>query len=287
AGNPELATKAVMVSGVFNIAGDYFCVFVLDMGIMGAGLATGVSSVLSLLVMLTHFRSKRCTIHFAKPRGLARMLKDIAVTGFATFFTDVAMGILTILFNHQVLKYLGSEALSIYGVIINVSTFVQCCAYSVGQASQPIISANFGAGRGGRIRQVLNYASVTALLFGLFWVLLSLFAPNLYVRIFMSPTESILAAAPAVIRVYGISFLLLPFNIFSTYYFQALIQPRTSFVVSVARGAVLSGILIYLLPALFAPAALWFAMPVTELAVAIYAAVRMMQFTNRLPDITA
>ncbi len=286
-GNPELATKAVMVSGVFNIAGDYFCVFVLDMGIMGAGLATGVSSVLSLLVMLTHFRSKRCTIHFAKPRGLARMLKDIAVTGFATFFTDVAMGILTILFNHQVLKYLGSEALSIYGVIINVSTFVQCCAYSVGQASQPIISANFGAGRGGRIRQVLNYASVTALLFGLFWVLLSLFAPNLYVRIFMSPTESILAAAPTVIRVYGISFLLLPFNIFSTYYFQALIQPRTSFVVSVARGAVLSGILIYLLPALFAPAALWFAMPVTELVVAIYAAVRMMQFTNRLPDITA
>ncbi len=76
-------------------------------------------------------------------------------------------------------------------------------------------------------------------------------------------------------------------NIFSTYYFQALIQPRTSFVVSVARGAVLSGILIYLLPTLFAPAALWFAMPVTELAVAIYAAVRMMQFTNRLPDITA
>lgn len=66
------------------------------------------------------------------------------------------MGILTVLFNRQIMKYLGADALAIYGPIIQVSTFVQCCAYSVGQAAQPIISTNFGAGRGDRIRETLR-----------------------------------------------------------------------------------------------------------------------------------
>ena len=59
------------------------------------------------------------------------------------------MGILTVFFNRQIMYWLGAAALSVYGVIVNISGFVQCCAYSVGQASQPIISNNFGAGRGG------------------------------------------------------------------------------------------------------------------------------------------
>lgn len=64
----------------------------------------------------------------------------------------------------------------------------------------------------------------------------------------MSPTEEILAMAPAIVRTYAVSFLLLPFNIFSTYYFQAIMKPKAAFVVSVARGLVISGVLILLLP---------------------------------------
>ncbi len=63
--------------------------------------------------------------------------------------------------------------------------------------------------------------------------------PNLFVRIFMTPTEEILAITPNIVHSYGISFLLLPFNIFSTYYFQALMKPTASFLVSVGRVAVI------------------------------------------------
>lgn len=65
------------------------------------------------------------------------------MTGFSTFFIDIAMGILTILFNRQIMAYLGTNALAVYGVIVNVSTLVQCCAYSIGQASQPIFSTYY------------------------------------------------------------------------------------------------------------------------------------------------
>lgn len=281
-GNPALATKAVLFGGIFNVFGDYFFVFALKMGIMGAGLATAMGSVFSLLIMLTHFFSKKNTLRFVKPVKLLSMLKSICVTGFSTFFIDVAMGILTMLFNRQILKYLGTDALSIYGIIINISTFVQCCAYSIGQASQPMISTNFGAGKGERIAQILKYALGTAAVFGLIWTALAVFVPNLFVRIFMTPTEEILTIAPGIIRSYGVSFLLLPFNIFSTYYFQALMRPKTSFVVSVSRGAVISGILICVLPAVAGANAIWFAMPVTELLVAIYVTIRMRQYTKAI-----
>lgn len=282
-GNPGLATKAVLFGGIFNVVGDYFFVFMLDMGIMGAGLATVIGSVLSLLIMLSHFAGKKNSLHLAKPTALLQKWKQITVTGFSSFFIDVAMGILTILFNRQILKYLGTDALAVYGIIINISTFVQCCAYSIGQASQPIISMNFGAGYGNRIRTLLRYTLCTAALFSIFWTGLSLLAPNLYVRIFMSPDDHILEIAPAIIRVYGLSFLLLPLNIFSTYYFQALMKPLAAFIVSVSRGALISGILIYLLPAFWGGESIWFAMPITELIVAVYAGMEIYLCTKKLP----
>lgn len=281
-GNPTLATKAVIFGGVFNVFGDYFLVFTMDFGIFGAGLATVLGSVASLIIMCSHFFSKKNTLRFVKPSRLLNKLKSITVTGFSTFFIDVAMGILTILFNRQILKYLNTDALSVYGIIINISTFVQCCAYSIGQASQPIISTNYGAGKGDRIREVLKYAVGTAVIFGLIWTGAALAVPNLFIRIFMTPTERILQIAPAIIRSYGLSFLLLPFNIFSTYYFQSLMKPTTSFIVSVARGAVISGILILILPILAPASSIWFAMPITELIVAVFVAIMMMRYTREL-----
>lgn len=280
--NPALATGAVLAGGIFNIFGDYFFVFTCDMGAFGAGLATAIGSALSFLVMLSHFFTKKNTLRLVRPEGLVRKLKEITATGFSTFFIDVAMGILTILFNRQIMVYLGTNALSVYGVIVNISTFVQCCAYSVGQASQPIISTNFGAGRGDRIRETLKYTLGTVAVFSIFWTVVTMTLPNVFIRIFMSPTPEVLEIAPGIMRCYGISFLLLPLNVFSTYYFQALMKPKTAFIASVARGLVISGVLIYLLPAVFSGNAIWFAMPVTELAVAVYVTRQMIKNTKQL-----
>ena len=278
------AAAAVLSGGIFNIFGDYFFVFALDMGIFGAGLATAIGSVISLLVALTHFLSPKNTLRFLWPSRLPQKLRAILVTGFSTFFIDIAMGILTMLFNRQILQGLGTDALAVYGVIVNVSTMVQCCAYSVGQAAQPILSASFGAGKWGRIRAALKYALMAAAFFSAVWTLLVFLFPNGFIRIFMSPTGDILRIAPAILRSYGVSFLLLPLNIFSTYYFQSLMKPRASFSVSVLRGLVLSGALIYALPALLGPGAVWFAMPVTEAVTAVGVCVLIVRYTRPAPQ---
>lgn len=280
--HPGLATAAVLSGGIFNIAGDYFFVFTLGMGIMGAGLATAMGALVTFLVMLSHFFGKRNSLKLVRPVRPVMKFRQLIITGFSTFFMDVSMGILTMLFNRQIIKYLGTNALSVYGVIVNISTIVQCCAYSVGQAAQPIFSINYGAGNFGRIKETLKYALYSTAFFSFLWTLLIFAFPNGFISIFMAPTEEILKIAPFIMRSYGISFLLLPLNIFSTYYFQSLMKTSASFFVSISRGLVLSGLFIYLLPLLINANAVWYAMPITEAIVAVIVLLLMLKYTRGL-----
>jgi Na+-driven multidrug efflux pump len=92
----------------------------------------------------------------------------------------------------------------------------------------------------------------------------------------------VLEIAPGILRLYGLSYILLPFNIFATYYFQAAMQPRLSTAVSLARGTVISGGMILLMPCLLGADALWLAMLVTETLVAGFCAVFMVRCTRKL-----
>ena len=279
---PAKATAAVLAGGIFNIFGDYFFVFVCDMGIRGAGLATAIGQIISTAILLSHFLSRRCTLRLAPPRGFILRTARIVTTGFATFFIDIAMGILSMLFNNQIMRYSGSDALAVYGVIINVSTLVQACAYGVGQAAQPIISVNFGAKKTGRIFETLRWSLMTCAALSLFWTGLTMAFPLQLTGLFMELTPSVAAIAPAIERTYFISFLLLTYNIFSTYYFQAIWKPAASFAVSVLRGTVISGALIFLLPVVGGADALWFAMPITELVVALLVTMLIVRYNKTL-----
>lgn len=266
---PGKATVAVICGGIFNVAGDWFFVFVCDMGIRGAGLATALGQCITFCILLSHFFSAKCTLRLVRPAALCRDLCRIFTTGFSTFFVDIAVGVLSMLMNNQIMRYEGTSALAVYGVIINVNMLVQACAYGIGQAAQPIMSVNFGAGQYKRVRETLYLSLFTVAVMSLAWTAITMGFPAQLTGLFMSPTPEVLVIAPAIMRCYFSSFLLLPLTIFSTYYFQSILKPGASFLVSVSRGLVISGILIFLLPAVWGGRALWLAMPITELIVAV------------------
>lgn len=284
-GAPGLATKSVIYGGFFNVFGDYFFVFTMNWGAYGAGLATALGSILSFIIMMTHFTGKGNTLCLVRPEHFALKFGKIITTGFSTFFIDISIGIMNVLLNRQIMKYLGTDALSVYAIIINITCFVQCCSYSIGQAVQPVISENLGAGKGSRIREILKYSLMTAAVFSLFWTVLSLAVPNFYTHLFMKPTQAVLDIAPRIIRKYSIAYILLPLNVFSTYYFQALMKPGTAFTVSVSRGIVVSGILVFLMPAVFGADSIWFVMPITEAVIAVYVICKMVKYTQQLHDV--
>lgn len=282
ANNPSLATKAVITGGIFNCFGDYFCVFVLDMGILGAGLATAIGQYIAIFIMLSHFVSKKNTLRFVKPTQVLKKIGNISVNGFSTAINDLAMGIIGILFNRQIMMHLGSDALAVYGIITQVTAFAQCLAYGAGQAGQPIISQNFGAGQYNRIKECLKYGLYTCAGMGAFWVIAMLVFPNAIMNFFMNPTPSVVEIAPSILRAYGISYMLLPFNLFATYYFQAMMKPNISLIASLTRGAVISGALIMLLPMVFGADSIWYAMLITEIFVAVFCAIYMIRCTKEL-----
>lgn len=281
-GNPGLATTAVITGGVFNAFGDYFFVFTMDMGIFGAGLATAIGLMISVLMMLTHFVSKKNTLHFVKPTAVLRKVGNISLTGFPTAINDLAMGVSTMLYNRQIIKYFGVDALAVYGIIVQVVAFAQCCAYGAGQAAQPIISQNFGAGQNIRIKECLKYGLYTCAAFGIFWTAITMLVPNLFVHIFMTPTKAVLKIAPGIIRAYGISFVLLPFNLYATYYFQTIMKAKISLVSSLARSVFISGVMITVMPLIAGASAIWYAMLVTEVLVAIFNIHHMIKCTRKL-----
>ena len=71
------------------------------------------------------------------------------------------------------------------------------------------------------------------------------------------------------------AFLLLPLNIFSTYYFQSVLQTKLSLLVSLMRGIVISGIMVIILPMIWNPGAIWYSMVITETIVAVYVVNKM------------
>lgn len=280
--NPGLATKAVIFGGIFNVFGDYFFVFTLDMGILGAGLATAIGLYASNLLMLSHFFGKKNTLRFVKPTSVFRKIRNITVTGFSTAISDLAMGIIGILFNRQIMKYLGTDALAVYGILAQITPFAQCLSYGAGQAAQPIISQNLGAGQHDRIKECLKYGLYTCIGMGIFWTAVTQFAPNFFVNFFMKPTPSVLEMAPSILRAYGLSYIFLPFNLFATYYFQAMMKPNISMIASLARGAVISGAMIVLLPLVLGANSIWYSMLITEILVTVFSVIYMIRFTREL-----
>ena len=283
-GAPALAMIATVSGGLFNIAGDYLLVFVADMGIEGAGLSTGIGQTLAFCIMCSHFFSKRNTLRLVKPRNFFPRLAKIAATGFPSFVVDIAVGLLSIVFNNQIMKYLGETELAVYGVIININLVAQYMSYGVGQAIQPIVSRSYGAGEHTPIRKTTLYGAISAGAVAALFLALCEAAPMPIMRIFISDiTSDIEAVAQTAVRIYSLSYIFLPLNIFVTYYLQSIMKARASFAISLLRGFVLSSLFAFVLP-LGSPDALWWATFAAEAATFGVSAAMFVVYSRKLKN---
>ncbi|MDR2797683.1 MAG: hypothetical protein LBB80_05005, partial [Treponema sp.] len=168
-------------------------------------------------------------------------------------------------FNNQIMRYSNSTYLAVFGTIVSITALIQSLFYGVGQAIQPVVSSNFGVKNLYRVRIVLRYSIITALVMGgLFFALIFCF-PETILRMFMRPTGEILRVGPEIVRIYAFAYLLMGMNIIGSYYLQALKQSKNALIISLLRGFFIYLILVFLLPAMAGFNAIWLTMPVTEL----------------------
>ncbi len=135
-GDPNRAMAGVLAGGIVNIVLDIVMVFPLQMGIGGAALASVIGMTIQVIVGGTHFLSKKNGLKPARPEKWLTGMKNIMVSGIPSFFNEFANGFIVMLFNIQILKYCGENALSIYSVISNCVILFNSLFTGVGQSVQ-------------------------------------------------------------------------------------------------------------------------------------------------------
>lgn len=270
---PGLVMAGVISGGCFNIFGDWFFVFPLGMGMEGAAIATVLGTTLQCLILCSHLLRKCCGLKLAKPFRMGKAIRKIFVIGIGASLLDLGTVVLSTITNNQILRYGSEVELAIYGVMTTIAALVQAMYCGVGQAIQPLVSANFGGRQYGRVRQFLKMSVVTVLIMGVLFTALAEGLPVPIVQLFMDATPEVLAAAPSSMRLYSLLYLFLGFTVLSTYYLQSVMRDRASMAIGILRSLVVSGLLLYLLPLFWGINGVWLALPISECIVTVVAAV--------------
>lgn len=190
----------------------------------------------------------KCSLRLVKPFHAFPAVCGILVTGFGTAVLDLGVVILAILINNQIIRYGNNIALAIYGVVATISSLFQALFNGVGQAIQPIVSANRGAGSTDRIKHTWKLALTTVTGMGLAFAAVGLLFPVEMILLYMDATPEVIAAVPDIIRPYSLTFLSLGINIAATYYLQSAMHSRMSMIIGILRSIAVSGLLLVILP---------------------------------------
>src|SRR5690625_8026871 len=120
-------------------------IFILKLGLTGAALATVISVVVGLLVLLTHFFRKNSTIAFVKISWNKTAIKQINLIGFPSFLSEIGMGVFTISYNIAIAYYAGTVGLAAFSVLNYLHTFMFLLFMGIGSSIQQMIRYFYGA----------------------------------------------------------------------------------------------------------------------------------------------
>lgn len=263
--DPKRAMVGVLSGAAANIVLDYVFIFPMGMGMAGGAAATVIGNALTVVILLTHFASKRNTMRFSRRAISWSALRQIVPCGASSFLIEGAQGIVTFSFNRQLLRYLGTGAVVIYGIIANCAIVCMSLFNGVSQAAQPVLAANYGARLPERVRVVRRFGTCVVLGLGVVLASTAYWMPQVLIGLFVEPTAALYASGTPILRLYFLAFVPMGLNLFLSTYFQSIVRPAQSFAVTVLRGVVLPLALVLALPAVFGAGAIWFTVPATEL----------------------
>ena len=271
-GFAKTAMISTSIGGILNIILDPIFIFTLDMGVMGAALATIISQFASFIWVILFIFSKRTILKIRKEYLIpdTKILKQIIVLGSSPFFMTGSEGILNICFNNQVLAYGGDIAVSSMTVLFSIMQILSLPVEGLAQGTQPIISYNYGARRFDRVKRTISLARIIAIIYTSSMTILILSLPTLFIGIFNDSQELFSVCVP-MLRIYIASgFVTGIFSIMQQTY-NSLGEGKRSLFFATLRKGILLIPLIYILPLItpFGLLAVVLAEPISDIASAI------------------
>ncbi len=269
-GKPLLSMMAMIVGSLSNILLDYIFIFPLDMGIFGAILATGLAPLISIGVLTPYLIRRQNKFRLVITKPAARLIGGIAGSGFPSFLTEAASGIVMFSFNLIILPIDGNIGVAAFGVITVISLVVIAVFTGLSQGVQPLMSTNYGAKEERNVLSLLRYAVMTSLIMSSLIYVAIFFGASPITSLFNSEDNDLLRRLSIEgLRLYFIASPFIGFNIVLATYFIAIEKPLWGQVISLSRGFIILIPLAFLLSYLWGIKGVWLSYPLSEAATSI------------------
>lgn len=241
-GSPKYAMLSMVIGAIINVILDPVFIFVFQMGVKGAAIATIIGQVASFVVSvlyMPHFKSVQLNKSSFAP--CAKVSVNIVIFGLSSFITQFAITIVMALTNNLLAKYgaqsvYGAEIpLTATGIVMKVNQIMIAILLGIATGTQPIIGYNYGAKSYHRVKKALEISLIASEIVSVAAFLIFQFAPMSVVSLFGSEEGLYNEFAVKAFRIFLMLCPLTGFQTIAAVYLQAVGKPVKSAILSLAR----------------------------------------------------
>ena len=272
---PNMGLYLSIICGITNIILDFLFIAIFEWGIAGVALATSISQILGAVIPLLYFISTKnnSSLHLIKFKWDGKALLKSCTNSSSEMMTNISLSLINMLYNIQLMKFIGINGVSAYGIIMYVSFIFSgvFIGYTIGVC--PIVSYNYGADNKVELKSLFKKSIILMISSSIVLTIIAeLFAPQLS-GIFVGYDPELLSLSITALRLYSLSYLFSCINIFASAFFTALNNGKISALISFLRTLVFQAIMILILPYIIGIEGIWLTVLFAELsciAVTIY-----------------
>lgn len=262
---PKLGLIATVAAGVTNMILDALFIAVFKWGVAGAAIATGISQCVGGIFPFIYFiHPNTSLLKLVKTKLELRPLINACANGASELMSNISSSLVSMLYNWQLMNYVGGDGVSAYGVLMYVQfIFIAIyVGYAIGCA--PIVGYHYGAQNDSELKNMLKKSTILMGGSGVVLTALAMALSASLSKIFVGYDEGLYSLTMHAFKLFSFSFLLAGFNIFVSSFFTALNNGGISATVSFLRTLVFQTASVIILPIFFDIDGIWWAITVAE-----------------------
>ena len=282
---------ALLTGAVLNIALDPLFIYVFNLGVAGAAIATAISQAVSTCVYLTYIFRKKSVFHFRVKdcTYTKETMSEIFKIGIPTLVFQILTSVSISLINNAAGDY-GDSAIAGMGVVTRLISMGSLSVFGFIKGFQPIAGYSYGAKKFDRLREAIKtsilWSTVFCVIFG---VILALF-PTAIVSQFTKGDAEMIRIGAASLRANGISIMLFGFYTVYSSLFLALGKGREGFILGACRQGICFIPVILLLPIVWGLNGIMYAQPIADMlsaAITVFMAIPLHKKLNEMQKQTS
>ncbi len=283
AGRPTFGFLLCLAGGLTNIVLDYILISpnMMNLGITGAGLATGIGNALPGIIGFIYFIfNRKCLLHFVKPKLNVKTLLQSMFNGSSELVGNLAVSITTLMFNFILLKMVGDSGVAVISVILYIQMFQNAIYTGYTLGVSPIIAYKYGQKNHQSLHKIIMQSLKVLSVASIIVIVFTLLFSNQAIAIFLSKESGTFQMAKDGLLMFLPAYLFMGFNIFFSAMFTALSNGKISATISVLRSLVFIILALLILPNLLGINGVWLAVPVAELLAIIVSYIFYKKYKN-------